>query len=396
MSTSDPTKRILSEFGEPEEFFGFTFGDLKLLLPAMFLGMLVVGNTPAEVRMVGWGVAAGIVVVTLVLIYASPGHQTTQSWLKARLQYLRRPSVLTLSPANDANATGDTAEYSPEVDDEQETADPVTTHRIAECLPGSSRMTRTQELSRLRRFHVAHRAGERDDGYVFGAVKVHPANMALATGADWERASNRLGIIVNNIEFPFQIYSTVTPVDPERITAGYRNRLQDRTTDLKPEFRALLESYVEKFPREFARRGTSIREFYIIVPVSVLDVQRDVTSVNDEGILAKLEDLPYIGGFVTTFRASRRDVSSEELEAKQLAELNHRLTTIEDEFAGLEDCSTTRISTSELAALLKDFWAPSARTDDDPTLSVRSTPVVYRDPAADSARQSTQRGGDSQ
>lgn len=394
MSTSDPTKRILSEIGEPEEFFGFAFSDLKILLPAVFVSMLVVGNSPPGARLAGWGGAVGIVLGTLVLIYASPGHQTTQAWLKARMQFLGKPSVITLS-ADGGDTRTESDSYAPEINYERDPTDPITTHLIAESLPTDRHMSRTQELTRLERFHVAHRAGERDDGFVFGAVQVHPANMALATGADWERAVNRLGEIVNNIEFPFQIYSTVTPVDPDRITAGYRNRLEDRTTDLNPEFRALLESYVEKFPREFARRGTSIREFYIIVPVSVLDVQRDVTSVNEDGILANLEGLSYIGGFVTALRASRSDVSSRELEMKQLAELNHRLTTIEDEFTALEGCSTTRISTQELAALLKDFWAASARTDDDPTPSVRTTPVVHREPSEDRTQQSAQHGGES-
>lgn len=266
---------------------------------------------------------------------------------------------------------------------------------MAESLPNDAGKTRTQDLTSIDRFHVAHRAGKRDDGYVFGAVQVSPANMALATQTDWQNAVNRLGSIVNGIEFPFQIYSTVTPVDPERITKGYRDRLEDQTADLKPEFRSLLQTYQEKLPREFERRGTSIREFYIIVSVSALDVHRDLNSVNEAGILAKLEDLSYVGGFVTTLRASRRDVSPEELEAKQVAELDHRLTTIEEELSGLDGCSTTRISTPELAALLKDFWEPGARNDDEPTPPIRTTSVVRGEPAVDDGDTSATPGCDS-
>ncbi|HKJ88398.1 MAG TPA: hypothetical protein VKA48_07805, partial [Gammaproteobacteria bacterium] len=98
MSTTDPTKRILSEFGEPEEFFGFTIGDLKLLIPALFVGMIVVGNTPAMFGVVGWGIGGAIFLGTVILVYASPKHLTTGSWLKARLQYLLQPSILTLIP----------------------------------------------------------------------------------------------------------------------------------------------------------------------------------------------------------------------------------------------------------------------------------------------------------
>lgn len=394
MSTTDPTKRILSKFGEPEEFFGFTVGDLKLLIPALFVGMIIVGNTPATFRVVGWGIAGAMVLGTIILIYASPEHLTTGSWLKARLNYLLQPSILTLIPDRNTVESGSSTALSPEVNDQRDSTERGAVKQIAEHLPNGTQPTRTQELTNVDRFHVAHQAGERTDGYVFGAVQVHPANMALATTVDWEHAVKHLGGIVNGIEFPFQIYSTVTPVDPERITRGYRDRLADKSADLNPEFRALLRTYQEKLPHEFARRGTSIREYYVIVYVSSLDVHRDLNPVNETGILAKLEDLSLIGGFVTAIRTSRRDVSPEELEAKQVAELDHRLTTIEEEIAGLEGCSTTRISTTELAALIKDFWESASRSDDDPIPDVRTTPVVRGEAAPDLGETPSGSGGD--
>jgi hypothetical protein len=392
MSTTDPTKRILGEFGEPEEFFGFALADLKLLIPTLFAGMIVVGNTPASLRVFGWGIAGGMSIGMVLLIYASPRHLSTERWLKARLEYLLQPSVITLLPDRDAGNIVYSEGLHPEVDDRRDTVNRGAIKQAAEALPNGSGTARTQDLANFDHFHVGHGAGEREDGYVFGAVQVHPANMALATMADWEHAVNRLGSVVNGIEFPFQIYSTVTPVDPERITQGYRERLEDRTTDLNPAFRTLLRTYREKLPHEFARRGTSIREYYVIVCVSALDVHRDRNSVNETGILATLEDLSYVGGFVTTLRTSRRDVSPEELEAKQVAELDHRLTTVEEEFAGLDDCTTTRISTPELAALLKDFWEADSRADDDPLPSVSTTPVVRSD-VADVVDTSSSSGG---
>ena len=388
MSTNEPTKRILTEIGEPDDFFGFTLGDLKLLIPSLFGGMIVVGNTPAEFRIVGWGIGVGMVLVILVLIYTSPNHLTTEAWLRARLQYLRQPSLLRLTPAKNNEDTASMEELSPEINDHRD----ITEREASKLSPGSlslgTETKRTQDLTNIDRFHVAHLAGERDDGYVFGAVQVHPANMALTTAADWEQTVHRFGSVVNGIEFPFQIYSTDTPVDPKRITDGYRERLEDQTADLNQDFRTLLKTYLEKLPREFKRRGTSVREFYIIVYVSALDVHRDLNSVNETGILTKLEDLSYVGGFVTTLRASRRDVSPAEVEANQVAELDQRLTTIEEEISGLNGCSTTRVSTPELAALLKDFWEPGARRDDEPTPAVRSTPVVR-------GRQASRSGGES-
>lgn len=376
MSTNDPTRRILTEFGEPENFFGFTLGDLKLLIPALFGGMLVIGNTPAEIRTVGWSIASGLIVGLLILIYASPGHLTTEAWLKSRLLHTIQPALLTLNTPREAEDAGASVDFTPEIEDQRSTFDTATPDAISENLPNGSRPRGTQELTDIDRFRIDHRAGERVDGYMFGAVQVHPANMSLATKPAWEQAVNRFGRIVNGIEFPFQIYSTDTPVDPKRITQGYRERLGDQSADLKPEFRTLLRTYQEKLPHEFERRGTSVREYYVIVAVSTLEVHRDLNSVNESGILTKLEDLSYVGGFITTLRASQRDVSTDEVEAKQLAELDHRLTTFEEEITSLNGCTTTRVSMSELAALVKDFWEPGARSDDEPTPAVRTTPVV--------------------
>lgn len=281
MSTNDPRKRILTEFGEPEEFFGFTFGDLKLLIPSVFLGMLIVGNVPATIEFVGWGIAGGLVLGVLVLVYASPGHQPTQSWLKARLHHLRQPSILVLTPDDVTGAVDEGQELTPEIEHQRQRDSRGDADIGRNSLLTRSQTTRTQELTDIEEFHIAHGAGERTDGYVYGAIRVHPANMALATQRDWARTVEQFGRVVNGIEFPFQIYSTVTPVDPERITTGYQNRLRKRSSDLDPEFRALLRTYREKLPRDFARRGTSIREFYVIVSVSALDVQQDVTPVDD-------------------------------------------------------------------------------------------------------------------
>jgi len=199
--------------------------------------------------------------------------------------------------------------------------------------------------------------------------------MALATQEDWAHAAGSFARAVNGIEFPFQIYSTVTPVDPATITSGYRDRLRDGSLAEKSEFRDLIQAYEREFPREFAHRGTSIREFYVVVPVSRLDVQRPGVPVGHRSLLDSLSGLPYVGGFFTAFGASRQGYSREELEARQITELARRLDAVADGIRSIDGCDGTRVDISELVGLLQDFWGSGPATNGPPA-AVRTTPVI--------------------
>jgi hypothetical protein len=199
--------------------------------------------------------------------------------------------------------------------------------------------------------------------------------MALTTQENWEQACRSFARAVNGFEFPFQIYSTVTPVDPTRIIRRYRDRLRDGSLDGKPLFRELIQAYERDFPREFIHRGTSIREFYVIVPVSQLDVQQSSVSVGHTGLLETLAELPYIGGFFTTIGASRQGYSPEELEARQIVELDRRLDAVSEGIRRIDGCDATRMETPELVALLRDYWDPE-HPESDSRAVPRTTPVV--------------------
>ena len=367
MSDADASRRILTGFGESDTFLGLTFTDLKVLLPAVFVGLLIGGNTPPMFSSIGWSVAAAIVLGSLIVIYVAPEGQTPQAWLTDRYRFVRQPSVMTLH-GDGESPISTCSDLRPETTDRDA---PMTASRTPRWSFGKS----TQQRTGLERFYVSHDAGSRTDGYLFGAVHVEPANMALATQEDWAHAAGSFARAVNGIEFPFQIYSTVTPVDPTTITSGYRDRLRDGSLAEKSKFRELIQTYEREFPREFAHRGTSIREFYVVVPVSRLDVQRPGVSVGHRSLLDSLSGLPYVGGFFTAFGASRQGYSPEELEVRQVTELARRLDVVSDGIRSLDGCDATRVALPELVGLLQDFWGAGAATNESPS-AVRTTPVI--------------------
>ena len=362
MNAPNPSHRILTKFGESDTFHGLKSTDLRILIPAVFLGFVIARNTPPVFATVGWSVCGVLVLGSLLVIYVTPDDQTPQGWLLDRYRFLTEPSVRTLE--GNRETPSDVTELRPETDETSTEANG----------PNRKPTRSTQALTELDRFHLRHDAARRTDGYLFGAVRVTPANMALATYEDWEQTCRSFAQFVNGLDFPFQLYSTVTPVDPSAITQGYRDRLRSGSLDDKPAFRELVRAYDVSLPLEFAHRGTSIREYFVIVPVSQLDVQRAENSIGYTSLLDRLADLPYIGGFVTAIGVSRRGYSAEEVEARQVTELHRRLGAVEEGIKRLPGCDAMRLETAILADLLLSFWDPNHR--DTPMVGLRTTPVI--------------------
>lgn len=362
MTVPNPSHRILTEFGESDTFLGLTFTDLRILIPAVFIGLVIARNTPPAFATIGWSVCGVLVIASLLVIYVTPADQTAQGWLLDRYRFITQPKIRTLEGTTDHPS--EVSEFLPE------SAEPASVANGANEKPSDS----TQSLTELDRFYLRHDAARRTDGYLFGAVRVTPANMALATYEDWEQTCRSFAQAVNGIEFPVQVYSTVTPVDPSAITQGYRDRLRSGSLDDKPAFRDLVRTYEHSFPLEFAHRGTSVREYFVIVPVSKLDVQREAHTVGHTSLLERLAELPYVGGFVTAIGVSRRGYSAEEVEARQVSELHRRLGAVEYGLKRIPGCDAKRIETAELADLLRRFWDPGHR--DAPMTTLRTTPVI--------------------
>ena len=233
--------------------------------------------------------------------------------------------------------------------------------------------TLTNVDSVLRRWNSVKRA----DGGLVGAMRVHPANMALGDQSDWETAANSLAGFLRSIPFNVQIYSTARPVDASQIVGPYRDRLNDPDVRDNDRLRGVIRAYRDKLPKEFERRRTSVREYYIIVSVREMDVK-----LANQGWLDTLRDAPYVGTIFEFIGAGRSDLSDGEVLVRQQRELNRRLRSVRRGITGLPDCRPEEVSAARLTDLLEEYWTgePSNYDEESPgSIRNHELPIIRPD-----------------
>ena len=344
MSHRDPSRRILDEFGASDEIFGieidYSLNDLKLFIPAGVVCMFILLATPQWLNIGGILLAIGVLLLTGAFVFVTPSHKSPQQWLADMIMFSRAAHTKTAVAETPAK--------------------------------------QTDSLTQVERFLPVSGLVERTDGDLVAALRVSPANLSLATDEEWEAMADSFGSVLNALDFDLQIHSTARPVEPERITSGYRERLDDPDIVENPALGEIIRVYQEKFPAEFESRGTCVREYHILIPVSIREVQ-----LADRGALAKLCDLPVIGGCIRVLGAESTQPTYDEIRARQQEELERRLRAVESGIRDLEGCDAERVSADELSALLEEYWS-GERTHYGPSAGqrnerVRSVPVVTGD-----------------
>ena len=345
MGERDTTRRILDQLGEDETLLStdYTAADLKLFGPAFLLVILVVGAMPAGWGILGFALGALVLIGTAGLIWKAPPHRVAYDWLTDVLAFRYK------------KFRGKTLMLPHDSDDDSETR------------------TLTNVDSVLRRWNSV----KRSDGGLVGAMRVHPANMALGDQSDWETAADALAGFLRSISFNVQIYSTARPVDASQIVGPYRDRLDDPDVRDNDRLRGVIRAYRDKLPKEFERRRTSVREYYIIVSVREMDVK-----LANQGWLDTLRDAPYIGTIFEFIGSGRSDLSDGEILVRQQRELNRRLRSIRRGITGLPDCRPEEVSAARLTDLLEEYWTgePSNYDEEGPG-SIRSheLPIIRPD-----------------
>jgi hypothetical protein len=337
----DPQRRILDEFGAADEIVGididYSLADLKLFLPALAVALLLVavasrlGGTWATLG--GLGAALVVLLLTGAVVFVAPAHMTPQQWLGRIAAFTRRERTRT--------AVGATA------------------------------TDRSGRLTQVARFIPEADALERRDGQLVAAIRIDPANMALATHEEWNAAADALGDALNTLDFPIQLHSSARSVDPDRLTAGYRARRDDPDVLANESLAEIIDIYERRLPAEFRSRGTSIRTYHVLVPVGVREVQ-----LADRGAVAKLTSLPYVGGLLAILGAESSGLSAAEITQRQRETLDTRLTDVRSAIRSVEGCDCTVVSADRLASLLEEFWTGRRTEYDDTRDRVRSVSVV--------------------
>jgi hypothetical protein len=193
-----------------------------------------------------------------------------------------------------------------------------------------------RELTNVQAVEPAADAIRRPDETLVGAVRIDPANLALADAAAWERAATGFGDVLNTLDFPVQIHSSARRVDPERLTGAYDARRTDPDVQSTPALQRIVEVYRERRPQTFRERGTSLRQYHIIVPVPIQAV-----SLDDHPWVRRLKRVPVVGNRLAAPLADGLlyDDRRERIEIRQREILERRRDHLVDQVTSLEGVS---------------------------------------------------------
>ncbi|MGK2230797.1 MAG: hypothetical protein ACI9QA_000959, partial [Methanobacteriota archaeon] len=354
MSSSDPTRRVPKKLGESDEFWrGYTLDDLLVGgMPFILAVLLTAYVLPPNLRYVGYVLAVIGLIVGAVAVYVTPDYLTASEWVSTYFHHLRRPTESEHVRYDFGSAR------------EQRDFPESRFYELDE---------RTQELTDVERVHVDRDAVERFDNAFVGAVRVEPANMALATDRRWrDNVAAFADFFNNSVEWAVQLYSTTTEFPVDDYLRRRERRLDDDDVAGNPVFRRLIEEWLDWYPRELEARGTNIREHYVVVPVRRDEVR---SADGGGGVLDSLADLPLVGGVFGAL-SSGDGMTEDEIRARALNELDERLRMVENEgIQNLDGCRAHRVDSDELVRLLAEFWEGES-ADHVEEGAVRENPVV--------------------
>ena len=333
-------RRIITDFGGTGSIQGTedwpidpAVADVKAVGLAGLFGLAAVAGLPSDYQVLGWAFLGVLLAVSLVVVYLTPSDQTPIGWVRAIVQFQRRPKRLTQH-----------------ADRKEE---------------------RTQPITGLDRVLPISGALRRDDGAIVGMIEVEGRDMALAETDAWEAAGKDFEDLADALDGGFDVFSPARTIEPGRLAGGYIGRQFDDDVRNSETLAALVETYQRELPREFRQRGTSVRQFYVVVWVTEHEVRRE-----DHGALGKLADLPYVGGLIRRVGLARREASDTEIRTRQKSILSARKRTVENSIAAIEGCTASEIDGERFAAVLQEYWTGVRTPHDGKPVPNTTLPIV--------------------
>ncbi len=334
-SASDPSKRIPKSLGTDTQLIGqYSLTDLLVAgMPGVIVILVTQIVLPKSLRIAGVPVTTLTIPVAVLAIgvgalfvYLTPAYTTSIDWLEQFVGFHTSETEIAHEEAK---------EYT----------------QIERILPRRDAIVRT-------------------DGALVGAVHVDPPTMALATDEEWQTKTEAFQDFVNTtVDFQIQIYSTTQAFPAGEYLQQYEDRLRDADVKNNEKLEALIEHYVEWYEREVAQRQMTIRDHYVLVPVTPQEVRFE-----RDGLAAKLADLPLLG---VVIRAAMSPPVAEE-RAAMADELDERIRQVERGLRGIEDIEASRLDAEELTGVIGEFWAGQHLDHGDLSYRIRTTPFVSK------------------
>jgi len=333
MQVDDPAKRIPKSLGTGTKLLGtYTMTDLAVaLFPGVVVVLLLQVVLPAGLTISGYSVdaftlpVAGLFIgLGALFVYLTPSYATSADWVSSMLSFSLRSKQVG--------------------------------HEAA------------KSYTQIKRVYPERDAIERTDGAMIGLVKVVPPSMALATDEEWQSKAEAFEDFLNTtVEFPIQIYSTTQPFPVDDHLDQYRARLDDPDVESNPRLEALIEHYIEWYEAELADRRMTIRDHYIVVPVTPAEVHFD-----DASLAQKLATVPFVGLFVRELYAPREAVER----AALIDELHDRLNRVQSGIRSIEGCSAQRVDATKATTLVGEYWSDDSQSYGDIEQVLRTRGLV--------------------
>lgn len=216
--------------------------------------------------------------------------------------------------------------------------------------------------------HSAHDVIERTDGAFVALIQVSPPSMALATDREWAAKANAFQEFLNTtVEFPIQLYSTTRSFPADEYLAHYEARRSDPDVRSNPRLATLIDEYIEWYRADIDQRRMTIRDHYIVVPVTPDEVRFERRSLTQ-----RLTDIPVLGVFIEAVVAPRRD----EERAAMFEAVDERARLLRQGVREIEGCTAHRVTAADAAELLASFWRGEAVAYDDPAAVITRRPIA--------------------
>lgn len=332
-SETDPSKRIPKSVGTGTQILGrYSLTDLVVGgLPGVLVIIVVQVFLPDSVGVLGF-TASNLAIPLAVLgfligflfVYLTPSYTSSLDWF---LQFIRF-------------------------------------HHGDKELPH----TDAREYTGIKELYPRHDVVQRTDGAFVGALYVDPVSMALATEDEWGKRCREFEDFVNtSVNFPLQIYSTTRDFPVDSYLQHYTERLTDQDVRNNEDLENLILEYVSWYRDEMARRQMSIRDHYVVVPVTQAEARFEPT-----GITRKVLNIPLIGFIVRVLSSPPKAVER----ASLVSELDERLRAVERGLRDIEELDAGRLSAEELAAVTAEFWKGRDMEEGEVRESARNTPFV--------------------
>jgi len=331
--TPDPSKRIPKSLGTDTQLIGqYSLTDLLVAgLPGVIVILVTRVVLPESLRIAGVRAATLTVPVAVLAIgvgalfvYLTPAHASSIEWMA---QFVGFHTGTTEVAHEEAKA------YT----------------QVERILPRQDAIVRT-------------------DGALVGAVHVDPPTMALTTDEEWQMKADAFQDFVNTtLDFPIQVYSTTQAFPADDYLRQYEDRLSDPDIEHNEKLETLIEQYLAWYGRELAQRRMTIRDHYVLVPVTPREVRFE-----RDGLSAKLAEMPFFGSLI-------RAVTSPPAAAERAAmadELDERIRQVERGLHNIEDVETSRIDAEDLTTVIGEFWVGQHLEHGELSHRIRTTPFV--------------------